>query len=834
MEDLTPMMKQYHEVKQRFPGKLVFFRLGDFYEMFFEDAVLASRELEITLTSRNKDKNGAPIPMCGVPHHSIEGYIARLMKKGFKIAICEQVESAQAGKKLVRREVTRVLTPGTVLEEMLLEPKDNNYLGCLYRTGTGIGLAFMDLTTSDFLATEFISDRAWEKSLDELTRFTPKEIVLPEGSREDIQAKLSREWSDNWVASPLEDWVFNQDYSQRVLLDHFSLPSLDGLGASGHSLSLCAAGALVHYLKDTQLKQLGKVATLRFFEPSEFLKLDASTVTNLELIQALDGSRKGSLFSILDRTQTGMGARMLKSWLLRPLLNVVELESRQDSIAAFISDIQALDRFRKKLSEIHDLERLVSRIMAEVSNPREMLVLRDSLRVIPSIRDLLHPYSVRRLVEIRNRLDPLEDAVLLIEKSISESPPASTSEPGIIRSGYSRELDDLRDIRHSGKAYIASLEAREREKTGIQSLKIKFNNVFGYFIEVTKSNLSHVPGHYLRKQTLVNCERYVTEELQEYEEKVLGAEERIASLEKEIFIQLRKAVGLQGDRIQKTARLLGELDVYASLSETAMKNDYVRPELTGEDEIYIRQGRHPAVELQSRPFIPNDLYMNSATDRLILLTGPNMGGKSTYLRQTALIVILAQMGSFVPAKEARIGFVDRIYTRVGASDNLARGRSTFMVEMIETANILNTTTNRSLILLDEVGRGTATFDGLSLAWAIAEHLVQNQNLKPKTLFATHYHELTKMAAIHPGVKNYCMAIQEAGKEIVFLRRVTPGVADKSYGIEVARLAGMPREVLARAAEILERLERKDMDLTGRPRKRSADEVLDEIQKPLFS
>ena len=834
MEDLTPMMKQYHEVKQRFPGKLVFFRLGDFYEMFYDDAVLASRELEITLTSRNKDKNGAPIPMCGVPHHSVDGYIARLMKKGFKVAICEQVEDSKLSKKLVRREVTRVLTPGTVLEEILLEPKDNNYLGCLYRTGDGVGLAFMDLSTSDFLATEFFGDQAWEKSLDELTRFTPKEIVLQESSSEEIQTRLSREWSDRWVSSPLEDWVFNRDYAQRSLLEHFNLPSLDGLGAAGHSLSLCAAGALIHYIRETQLSQLGKVAALRFFEPSEFMKLDASTVTNLELIKTLDGSRKGSLFDLLDWTQTGMGARLLKSWLLLPILDLSELNCRQDSVAAFISDVRNLDRFRKKLGEIHDLERLISRVMAEVSNPREMLALRDSLTAIPSIRDMLLEYPCRRLSQIRQRLDPLEDVVELIEKSISDSPPASANEPGIIRTGYSKELDELRDIRHSGKGYIASLEKREREKTGIQNLKIKFNNVFGYFIEVTKSNLSLIPEHYMRKQTLVNSERFVTEELREYEEKVLRAEERIADLEKEIFIRLRKSVGLEGERIQKTARLIGELDVYASLSEAALKNAYIRPELTEEDEIYIRQGRHPVVEIQSRPFIPNDLFLNCGTDQLILLTGPNMGGKSTYLRQTALIVILAQMGSFVPAKEARIGCVDRIYTRVGASDNLAKGRSTFMVEMIETANILNTATNRSLILLDEVGRGTATFDGLSLAWAIAEYLVLHKGLRAKTLFATHYHELTKMASLHSGVKNYCMAIQEAGREIVFLRRVTPGVADKSYGIEVARLAGMPREVLARATEILERLERKDIDLTGRTRRRSAEEVLDEIQKHLFN
>jgi DNA mismatch repair protein MutS len=833
MEDLTPMMKQYHEVKRRFPGKLVFFRLGDFYEMFYEDAVLASRELEITLTSRNKDKGGVPIPMCGVPYHSVDGYIARLMKKGYKIAICEQVEDPKTAKKLVHREVTRVLTPGTVVEETLLEPKDHNYLGSLYVTDQGVGLAFMDLSTADFLATQFSGEDAWQKAIDELTRFFPKELVIPENSSNEMRQKLNREWSEEWVASPVDDWAFNLDYAQRILLEHFNLASLDGFGAAGQSFSISAAGALIHYLRDSQLASLGKVATLRFFEPSDFMTLDASTVANLELILALDGSKKGSLFSFLDLTRTGMGARLLKSWLLLPLLDLDELERRQDAVEALVSALQTHGRLTAKLSGIYDLERLISRVMVGVAGPREVLALRDSLRIIPTIRGLLQEFSAQRLREIRERLDNLEDIVSLIETSISDDPPASSSDPGIIKPGYSQELDELRAIRHSGKGYIASLETRERQSTGIPSLKVKFNQVFGYFIEVTNSNLPLVPAHYLRKQTLVNCERFVTEELQKYEEKVLGAEERIAVLEKDLFIQIRKAIAAQGARVQSTARLLGELDAYASLSELAVKNDYVRPKLTNGDEIYIRQGRHPVVELQSRPFIPNDLYLNATTDQLTILTGPNMGGKSTYLRQTALIVILAQMGSFVPAKEARLGCVDRIYTRVGASDNLARGRSTFMVEMIETANILNTATNRSLILLDEVGRGTATFDGLSLAWAIAEYLVQNPAARAKTLFATHYHELTKMAEVHPGVKNYCMAIQEVGKEIIFLRRVTPGVADKSYGIEVARLAGMPREVLHRANEILERLERKEIDLTGRARRRPTDEVLDEVQKSLF-
>lgn len=833
MEDLTPMMKQYHEVKRRFPGKLVFFRLGDFYEMFYEDAVLASKELEITLTSRHKDRSGSPIPMCGVPYHSVDGYIARLMKKGFKIAICEQVEDPRTAKKLVRREVTRVLTPGTVVEEMLLEPKEHNYLGCLCVTAQGAGVAFMDLSTADFLATQFFGETCWQKIIDELTRFAPKELVLPEPSIEDLRPKINREWSEDWVASTIDDWAFNLDYAQRLLLEHFSLASLDGLGAAGQSLSVCAAGALIHYLRDSQLTALGKVATLRFFEPSDFMKLDASTITNLEIIRTLDGSPKGSLLSFLDQTRTGMGARMLKSWLLLPLLDLPELERRQSVVQALTTNVQTQGRLGARLAEIHDIERLISRVMVGVAGPRELLALRDSIRVVPSIRTLLQELSAPRIFEIGDQLDDLEDVAGLIETSLSDDPPVSASDPGIIRTGYSQELDELRAIRHSGKGFIASLEARERQKTGISSLKVKFNQVFGYFIEITNSNLHLVPAGYIRKQTLVNCERFVTEELQQYEEKVLGAEERIAVLEKELYAQIRKAVGNQGLRVQKTARLLGELDVYVSLATVAVRNEYIRPVLTDSDEIYIRQGRHPVVELQGEPFIPNDLYMNNTTDQLTILTGPNMGGKSTYLRQTALIVILAQIGSFVPAKEARLGCIDRIYTRVGASDNLARGRSTFMVEMIETANILNTATNRSLILLDEVGRGTATFDGLSLAWAIAEYLVQNPFPKAKTLFATHYHELTKMAKVHPGVKNYCMAIREVGKEIVFLRRVTPGVADKSYGIEVARLAGMPREVLHRANEILERLERKEIDLAGHTHRRSTDEVLDEIQKTLF-
>jgi len=833
VEDLTPMMKQYHEIKRRFPGKMVFFRLGDFYEMFYEDAVVASRELEITLTARNKDKAGAPVPMCGVPYHSVDGYIARLLRKGYRIAICEQVEDPKTARKLVHREVTRILTPGTVVEEVLLEPKDHNYLGSLILTGEGSGLAFIDLSTGDFVTTELTGSDAWDRSLDELSRFRPRELLLPEDGSNPLKEKLARDWPGEWVASPLDGWAFNADYAFRLLLEHFSVATLAGFGCEDHPLAISAAGALIHYIRETQLSQLGKIAALRFFEPRDYLKLDNSTVKNLELIETMEGDRKGSLLSVLDVTRTGMGGRLLKSWLLTPLLNAGELDKRLDAVEVLTKDVVGHDRLVRRLGEIHDVERLVSRVTLGTASPRDVLALRDSLCAVPAIRSSLESCGAATLQQIRSKLDDLPDVVQLIQNAIAEDPPASSLDPGIIRSGFSAELDELRAIRRSGKTYIASLEARERERTGIQSLKVKFNQVFGYFIEVTRPNLPQVPTGYVRKQTLVNCERFVTEELQEYEEKVLRAEERIAELEKDLFDQVRKTIAGQAGRIQATARLLGELDVYAALAEVAIKNDYVRPQLAESDEICVQQGRHPVVEFQSRPFIANDLYMNTTTDQLLILTGPNMGGKSTFLRQTALIVILAQMGSFVPARQARIGLVDRIYTRVGASDNLARGQSTFMVEMIETANILNTATNGSLILLDEVGRGTATFDGLSIAWAVAEYLAQNPQHRAKTIFATHYHELTKMADVQPGVKNYCMAIREAGNEIVFLRKVVAGTADKSYGIEVARLAGLPREVLRRASQILERLERKEIDLTGRPRARSADEVLGEIQKSLF-
>ena len=833
MDDLTPMMRQYHEVKRQFPGKLVFFRLGDFYEMFYQDAIVASRELEITLTSRNKDKSGAPIPMCGVPFHSVDGYIARLLKKGFKVALCEQVDDPRSRKKLVHREVTRVLTPGTVVEELLLEPKDHNYLSALAVGPEGMGIAFMDLSTSDFLATEFRGESAWTKLIDELSRFRPREILLQTSRDDELQPEIRREWSDAWVSSPVEDWVFNLDYAQRLLMENLGVQTLAGYGFEDRSLAVSAAGALVHYIQETQLQKIGQIVTLRYFEPNDFLRLDAPSVKNLELVEDLEGRRSGSLLSVLDRTHTGMGARRIKSWLLAPLLDLTELEQRHDAVEALSRNMKARDRLRRQLANVSDLERLVSRILVGSAGPLDLLALRESAVQLPELKKGLTLVPAPRLQQIATELDDLADLKQQIERTLADDPPASASNPGVIREGYSTELDSLRAMRGSGREYIASLEGRERKRTGIASLKVRFNQVFGYFIEVTKSNLSHVPDDYVRKQTLVNSERFVTEELQIYEEKVLSAEEHISVLEKELFFEFLRAIATHAERIQTVAGLIGETDVLASLAEVAVQNNYTRPQVSEGDEIFIEQGRHPFVEFQTQPFIPNDLHLNATSDQMIILTGPNMGGKSTFLRQTGLIVILAQMGSFVPATAARIGLVDRIYTRVGASDNLARGRSTFMVEMIETANILNTATNRSLVLLDEVGRGTATFDGLSIAWAVAEYLLGNAASRAKTLFATHYHELTKMADVHPGVKNYCMATEDSGNNVVFLRRVIPGTANKSYGIEVARLAGLPREVLQRANQILKRLEKKEIDLTGRTRTRSAEEVFEEIQGSLF-
>ncbi|HSR53313.1 MAG TPA: DNA mismatch repair protein MutS [Acidobacteriota bacterium] len=833
MEHLTPMMRQYHEVKQQHPDKLVFFRMGDFYEMFYDDAVLASRELEITLTSRNNDKKGKPIPMAGVPHHAKDSYLGKLVKRGHKVVLCEQVEDPKQAKGLVRREVTQVVTPGTAVEEGLLDSKENNFLASLYLEdgGEGYGAAFLDVSTGEFWVSEFEGRQALQEAVTQVMHFQPRELVMAEGQEETLLASLPSEATARLVRTRRADWHFNLDYAQRQLLTHFKVSTLDGFGVSGCQMAIQAAGALIHYIRETRKSSMGHISGMRYFESSRYLKLDEATTENLELIKGADGGRRWTLLSVIDRTQTGMGARLVRSWMLRPSLDLKEINARLDAVQELRSGVEALTRLTDLLKDIYDVERLLSRVTTETAHPRDLLSLKTSLAKLPELSRRLEPFEAALLAPFQ---DHLEDVVDLLEGAVDEQASTSISDGKIIRKGYNEELDELRKIASSGKGFIAKLEAKERERTGISNLKVKYNKVFGYFIEVTKANLDNVPEHYIRKQTLVNSERFITPELKEYEEKVLGAEEKILALEKELFLEVRSQVAEEAQRIQAAARAIARIDVLAGLADAANKYGYSRPLLDESTQLHVEAGRHPVLELQGNdPFVPNDLNCDTDENQLLILTGPNMGGKSTYLRQNALIVILAQMGSFVPAEKAQVGLVDRIYTRVGASDNLARGRSTFMVEMIETANILNTATPRSLILLDEVGRGTATFDGLSIAWSVAEFLTTEGARRARTLFATHYHECTKLEKLYPGVKNYCVTVKESGGDIIFFHRVMEGVANKSYGIEVARLAGLPQPVLERAREILTKLERKNMDLSGRPSKDHTEEVMDTLQQTLF-
>ena len=829
-ESLTPMMRQYHEVKRKLPGKLIFFRLGDFYEMFFDDAVVAARELEITLTSRNKEKSGSPIPMCGVPHHAVEGYIARLIKKGYKVAICDQLEEPRPGK-LVKREVTRIVTPGTVTEDVMLEPKDNNFLASILQRGDGFGAAFLDVSTGDFQATEFRGDELTERLIVELNHFQPSEILHPACNAPLFQEKLLGAILAQSVRSELDDWTYQADFAARTLLTVFGTSTLDGFGLGGRDLAVAAAGALLHYVQETNRELLAGVSALRFYESADFLKLDTESVANLELVRALDGGTKNTLLQVLDHTATHMGGRLLKNWILRPLMDLVQIRERQDGVAELAGGYLARERIRTCLRGVQDVERLLGKITSGTARPRDLLALKTSLAQFPAFRLQLEPLQAAVFRRFAAGFDPLDDLHDLLDRAVHEDPPPTLNEGGILKDGYSAELDELRALARGGKSFIAGLEVREKERTRIPSLKVGYNRVFGYYIEVTRPNLPQVPADYIRKQTLANAERFITEELKEYEEKVLTAEDRMVKLERELYQEIRLQVIGQAARLQAASRIIASADALAALAEAAVRNRYRRPEVDDSPCLEITQGRHPVIEHIEDSFVPNDCRLNGEDHQLILLTGPNMGGKSTYLRQVALIAILAQMGSFVPAEAARIGLVDQIFTRVGASDNLARGRSTFMVEMIETAGILHTCTPRSLILLDEVGRGTATFDGLSIAWAVAEFLHNTPAHRAKTLFATHYHEITKLAGLYPGIQNYCVTVKEGMGDIVFLHRVAPGTANRSYGIEVARLAGMPREVVQRAGDILKKLEKKEIDLAGRPR--TTQEEIDELQKRLF-
>jgi len=813
---LTPMMRQYYEIKAGHPDAILFFRLGDFYEMFLDDAVLAARILDITLTSRNKGA-ADEVPLCGIPYHSCQPYIAKLVQHGHKVAICEQVEDPKAAKGIVRREVVRVVTPGLVVDTETLDPRRNNYLAALVPGEEGRwGLACVDITTGEFRATE---STALDELITELTARDPSEVLLVES--EDVAAvplELANALQGR-VVNRVPEWVTAEDRARQELLAAFPHASLEAFGCHEQPGSVAAAGAILHYLAETQKGTLPHLKPLRTFQPREFMVLDDFTRRNLELTGSLvDGGRRGSLLGVLDRTVTAMGARKLRQWISQPLVDLTAIRRRHEAVAELVEKSLLRGDLVACLDGLYDLERLNARIAMATGNAKDLAALRSSLERLPALRQLLDDARSPLLAELLEQLDPLTDVVELIAAAIVDDPPFVLREGGIIRTGFHAELDELRQISREGKGWIARLEQEERDRTGIASLKVRFNRVFGYYIEVTRSHLEKVPDDYQRKQTLAGAERYVTPALKEYEEKVLGAEERVVEIEYDLFQQVRRQVAAHGARIQGTADALSVLDILAGLADLAHDRNYCLPQMDDSTALVIEEGRHPVIEAMTlgERFVPNDVVMDTGDNQILVITGPNMAGKSTFMRQVALIVLMAQVGSLVPAKAARIGVVDRIFTRVGASDNLARGQSTFMVEMTETANILNHATPRSLIVLDEIGRGTSTFDGISIAWAVAEYLHDNEQAAAKTLFATHYHELTDLALTRERVKNYNVAVKEWQEQIVFLRRIVKGGASHSYGIQVARLAGLPAAVIERAREVLHNLEAGEFE-TGAPR-----------------
>ncbi|HET6977602.1 MAG TPA: DNA mismatch repair protein MutS [Pyrinomonadaceae bacterium] len=830
----TPMLRQYQELKQQHPGTLLFFRLGDFYELFFDDALTGSRELQITLTARGKD-SGNPIPMCGVPHHSAANYIARLVRKGYRVAICEQTEEAGKTKKLVRREVVRIVTPGTPIDPQLLEAREPVFLAAICTAGETIGAAFLDISTGEFRVTQESGRDSWTRIRAALESYAPRELLFPASLGALIRASLSgkvhtaalplqdqngaepgvstNEYGFAATLTPIEDWQWQKDDCETLLLEQFKVKTLDGYGLARKDEAVRAAGACLRYARETQRAAAAHVTDLVYFEPQDHLVLDSVTVRNLELIESLAGGSGRSLLQVIDETVTGMGARLLRAWLLRPCVKRGEVEARLSAVEDLYRSQVRRDKLRSLLKEVSDLERLIGRISLGSATPRDLCAILKSLNQVPAIREVLRNADSSLLEVLLENTDELPDVRSLIERAINDDPPIKLSDGDTIREGYSAELDELRSTSRNAKQIIATLEATERTRSGINNLRIRFNGVFGYYIEVSKANATRVPAEYERRQTLANAERFTTPELRDWEKKVLGAEERIVQLETELFTEVCRQIAAETKRIQMTARALAALDVLASSAETAARRRYTRPALHDGDELEIVQGRHPVIEaFIDEPFVPNNTYLNNSTDRLLIITGPNMGGKSTVLRQTAIICILAQTGCFVPAERARLPLLDRIWTRVGASDDLTRGRSTFMVEMTETAAILHSATPRSLVLLDEIGRGTATFDGLSIAWAVAEYLHNSAEHAAKTLFATHYHELTELAERLPGAQNYQITATEREGEVVFLHRLERGRASKSYGIEVARLAGLPPAVIDIARDVLARLERYELEV----------------------
>jgi DNA mismatch repair protein MutS len=813
----TPAMRQYFEAKRQHRDAIMFFRMGDFYEMFYEDALTAARALELTLTSRSKDVNGGAIPMCGVPFHAADGYIARLVKKGFRVAVCEQVEDPRKAKGLVRREVVRVVSPGTLTDVGYLDAREPAFLMAIVPADPppGYGVALLDLSTGEFTTAEYPGADGRQALADELAILQPREIVAPEGFA-DATALVNDGRLDTRVTTA-DGWLFDYESARRTLLEQLQAKSLQGFGLEGRPAAVRAAGALVQHLRDTQKADLTHVRTIAFRTAADCLMIDATTLRNLEVIDSADGGKTGSLLHEIDRTMTSMGGRLLRSWVLKPLLALERIHDRLDAVEELAFRSTERTKLRDALKSIHDIERLVGRASLGIAGPRDLVALRQSIAVIPRVRMVLTELQAPLVRSVLAEIDDLADLRDDLDRTLLEEPPAVARDGGMIRDGVDAELDELRTISRSGKQLIAAMEDRERARTGITSLKIRYNRVFGYYIEISKSNLANVPSDYHRKQTIAGGERYITPALKDYEEKVLGADERSLEREVAIFEALRTRVASEAPRIQDTARGLAVLDVLSALAETAATRNYTKPMMHAGDELVAVDVRHPVVErLVPEAFVPNDIALDAASRQLIVLTGPNMGGKSTYLRQTALLSLMAQAGSFVPARSAKLPIVDRIFARVGASDNIARGQSTFMVEMQETANILHCATSRSLIILDEIGRGTATFDGLSLAWAVAEHLASNSRARPKTIFATHYHELTDLADALPNVANFHVVVREWQDDIVFLRKVVPGRSDRSYGIQVARLAGLPPQVVARAREILNGLERDELSRGGRP------------------
>ncbi len=809
MAQLTPMMQQYIETKEQYKDCILFYRLGDFYELFFDDALIGSKELEITLTGKDCGQEERA-PMCGVPYHAVESYLNKLVAKGYKVAICEQVEDPKEAKGIVKREVIRIVTPGTNLNAQALDETRNNYLVCIVYMADRYGVSVADISTGEYLVTEIEDER---KLLDEITKFGPSEIICNHSfyvSGVDIDDMKDRL---GITVFALESWYFDDGLCSRVLMEHFGVSALEGLGLSDYSCGVIAAGALLKYLMETQKTSIANLTRLVPYSIGKYMILDSSTRRNLELCETLrEKNKKGSLLWVLDKTKTAMGARLLRKFVEQPLIETKEIRERLDAVEELKDNAITREELREYLNPVYDLERLISRISYQTANPRDMIAFKTSLAMLPHIKYIMKGLQSPLLVQLENRMDALEDLHALIEASIVEEPPIGIRDGGIIKEGYNEEVDRLRNAKSDGKSWLAELEAKEREKTGIRTMKIKYNKVFGYYLEVTNSYKDQVPDYYTRKQTLANAERYITPELKELEDMILGAEDKLYSLEYGLYIEIRNRVAEEIERIQETAKAVAGIDVFASLALVAERNNYVKPTLNEKGVIDIKNGRHPVVEqmIPNDMFIANDTYLDNGKSRISIITGPNMAGKSTYMRQTALIVLMAQIGSFVPASSAKIGLVDRIFTRVGASDDLASGQSTFMVEMTEVANILRNATKNSLLILDEIGRGTSTFDGLSIAWAVVEHISDTRLLGAKTLFATHYHELTELEGKLTGVNNYCIAVKEQGDDIVFLRKIVKGGADKSYGIQVAKLAGVPDSVIARANELAEELTNADI------------------------